>query len=157
MSTPTDVNNSLFEVYVFLQDVMKQHEIIDSTLKDLSVCEENQDFTPLETASIAIIDACKKIEIQLNPPKSECCCAAYARLFFPAKLSAGRDVGRFSQKPLPPLQPPRTAQFARAAAICKARWGAAAAGVNIVVRCERRVRCSSLTLGLSSACTPCIC
>ena len=62
MSTPTDVNNSLFEVYVFLQDVMKQHEIIDSALKDLTVCEENQDFTPLETASAAIIDACNKIE-----------------------------------------------------------------------------------------------
>ena len=76
MSTQTDVNSSLFEVYVFLQDVMKQHEIIDSALKDLTVCEENQDFTPLETASAAIIDACNKIENQLKPPKPECCCCS---------------------------------------------------------------------------------
>ena len=73
MSTPKDVN-SLFEVYVFLQDVMKQHEIIDSALKDLSVCEENHDFTLMEKASAAIIEACNKIENQLNPPQVQCCC-----------------------------------------------------------------------------------
>ena len=71
MSVKTDIN-SLFEVYVMLQDVMKQHEIINSTLKDLSLQEDNQDFSSIENASVVIIEACKKIENQFDPKKQQC-------------------------------------------------------------------------------------
>ena len=73
MSQETDVD-FLFKVYDVLQDLMKQHEIINTSLKDLSVCEEDQDFTQLENASAAIIAACKKIENELKPKKSLCYC-----------------------------------------------------------------------------------
>ena len=66
MSVKTDIN-SLFEVYVMLQDVMKQHEIINSTLKDLFLQEDNQDFSSIENASVAIIEACNKIENEFTP------------------------------------------------------------------------------------------
>ena len=73
MSQETDVD-FLFKVYDVLQDLMKQHEIINASLKDLSVCEEDQDFTPVENASAAIIAACEKIEKELKPKKSHCYC-----------------------------------------------------------------------------------
>ena len=73
MSQETHVT-FLFKVYDVLQDLMKQHEVINASLKDLSVCEEDQDFTPVENASAAIIAACKKIENQLKPKNSNCCC-----------------------------------------------------------------------------------
>ena len=73
MSQETDVD-FLFSVYDVLQDLMKQHEIINASLKELSVCEENQDFTPVENASTAIIEACERIENKLKPKTSHCCC-----------------------------------------------------------------------------------
>ena len=73
MSQETDVD-FLFKVYDVLQDLMKQHEIINASLKDLSVCEEDQDFTPVENPSTAIIATCEKIENQLKPKKSHCYC-----------------------------------------------------------------------------------
>ena len=73
MSLETDVD-LLFKVYDALQDLMKQHEIISAALKDLSICEEDQDFTPVENASAAIIAACEKIEKQLNPKNPHCWC-----------------------------------------------------------------------------------
>ena len=74
MSLETDVADSLFKVYDVLQDIMKHHEVANSSLHDLSVCEDDHDFTPVETASAAIISACEKIEDQFKPPKSHCCC-----------------------------------------------------------------------------------
>ena len=71
MSQETDID-FLFKVYDVLQDLMKQHEVINASLKNLSVCEEDQDFTP-ENASAAIIAACVKIENQLKPQQSRCC------------------------------------------------------------------------------------
>ena len=68
MSQETDMD-FLFKVYDGLQDLMKQHELINATLKNLSICEEDQDFTPVEKASTAIIAACEKIENQLKPKK----------------------------------------------------------------------------------------
>ena len=65
MSQETDVD-FLFKVYDVLQDLMKQHEIINTSLKDLSVCEEDQDFTPVENASTAIIAACEKMSSNLK-------------------------------------------------------------------------------------------
>ena len=59
MSLETDVD-SLFKVYVMLQDIMKQHEVISSSLEGLSVKEDNQDFSTIENASVAIIEACNK-------------------------------------------------------------------------------------------------
>ena len=73
MSQGTDID-ILFKVYDILQDLMKQHEIINVSLKDLSVCEEDQAFTPVENASAAIIAACEKIENELKPKKSQCYC-----------------------------------------------------------------------------------
>ena len=73
MSLETDVD-LLFKIYDVLQDLMKQHEIISTALKDLSICEEDQDFTPVENASAAIIAACEKIENQLNPKNTHCWC-----------------------------------------------------------------------------------
>ena len=73
MSQETDID-FLFKVYYVLQDLMKQHEVINASLKNLSVCEEDQDFTPVESASAAIIAACVKIENQLKPQQSRCCC-----------------------------------------------------------------------------------
>ena len=73
MSRETDID-FLFKVYDVLQDLMKQHEVINASLKNLSVCEEDQDFTPVENASAAIIAACVKIENQLKPQQSHCCC-----------------------------------------------------------------------------------
>ena len=61
MSLQTDVD-LLFGVYDALQDMMKHHDVIHNTLKDLSVKENDQDFTPLEVASAAIVAACEKIE-----------------------------------------------------------------------------------------------
>ena len=73
MSQETDVD-FLFNVYDVLQDLMKQHEIINASLKELSVCEEDHDLTPVENASAAIIEACEKIENKLKPKISHCCC-----------------------------------------------------------------------------------
>ena len=73
MSQETDIE-FLFKVYDVLQDLMKQHEVINASLKNLSVCEEDQDFTPVENASADIIAACKKIENELKPKKSQCYC-----------------------------------------------------------------------------------
>ena len=73
MSLETDVD-LLFKIYDVLQDLMKQHEIISAALNDLSICEEDQDFTPVENASAAIIAACEKIENQLNPKNTHCWC-----------------------------------------------------------------------------------
>ena len=73
MSLETDVD-LLFKVYDALQDLMMQHEIISNALKDLSICEEDQDFTPVENASAAIIAACEKFENQLNPKNTHCWC-----------------------------------------------------------------------------------
>ena len=73
MSQETDVD-FLFNVYDVLQDLMKQHEIINACLKNMSVCEEDQDFAPVENASAAIIEACEKIENKLKPKTSHCWC-----------------------------------------------------------------------------------
>ena len=73
MSLQTDVD-LLFGVYDALQDMMKHHDVIHNTLKDLSVKENDQDFTPLEVASAAIVAACEKIENQLNPKNPHCWC-----------------------------------------------------------------------------------
>ena len=73
MSLQTDVD-LLFGVYDALQDMMKHHDVIHNTLKDLSVKENDQDFTPLEVASAAIVTACEKIEKQLSPTNGHCCC-----------------------------------------------------------------------------------
>ena len=50
MSAETDVH-TLFQVYASLQDIMKQHDLIDLTLKDLSTCEDTQDYATLENAA----------------------------------------------------------------------------------------------------------
>ena len=71
MSQETDVD-FLFKVYDVLQDLMKQHEIINASLKELSVCEEDKDLTPVENASTAIIEASEKIENKLKPKTSHC-------------------------------------------------------------------------------------
>ena len=73
MSLQTDVD-LLFGVYDALQDMMKHHDVIHNTLKDLSVKENDQDFTPLEVASAAIVAACEKIKNQLSPTNGHCCC-----------------------------------------------------------------------------------
>ena len=73
MALETDVD-LLFKVYEVLQDIMKQHEVINSTLQNLSICEDDQDFTPVENASAAIVVACGKIENEFKPPKSHRCC-----------------------------------------------------------------------------------
>ena len=73
MSLQSDVD-LLFKVFDALQDLMAQHEVINTTLTDLAIQENDQDFTPLETASAAIIATFEKIENQLNPKSSSCCC-----------------------------------------------------------------------------------
>ena len=73
MSLESDVD-CLYKVYEVLQDIMKQHEIISSSLHNLSVCEDDQSFTPVENASAAIVVACEKIEDQFKPRKPHCCC-----------------------------------------------------------------------------------
>ena len=73
MSLQSDVD-LLFKVFDALQDLMEHHEAINTTLTDLAIQENDQDFTPLENASAAIIATCEKIEKQLNPKSSSCCC-----------------------------------------------------------------------------------
>ena len=73
MSAETDVH-TLFQVYASLQDIMKQHDLIDLTLKDLSTCEDTHDYATLENAAAAIIEACEKVENQFKPKESKCCC-----------------------------------------------------------------------------------
>ena len=73
MSLQSDVD-LLFKVFDALQDLMEHHEAINTTLTDLAIQENDQDFTPLENASAAIIATCEKIENQLNPKSSSCCC-----------------------------------------------------------------------------------
>ena len=73
MSAETDVH-TLFQVYAYLQDIMKQHDLIDLTLKDLSTCEDTHNFVTLENAAAAIIEACEQVEKQFKPKESKCCC-----------------------------------------------------------------------------------
>ena len=73
MSTETDVD-LLFDLFLTVQDLMKQHEIIDSSLKELSLREDGQDFTTLENASHEIINSCNKMENRLSIRKRPSCC-----------------------------------------------------------------------------------
>ena len=54
MSLQSDAD-LLFKVFDALQDLMAQHEVINTTLTDLAIQENDQDFTPLENASAAIV------------------------------------------------------------------------------------------------------
>ena len=62
------------DVHTLFQDIMKQHDLIDLTLKDLSTCEDTQDYATLENAAAAIIEACEQVENQFKPKESKCCC-----------------------------------------------------------------------------------
>ena len=73
MSAEPDVE-LLSELYLLLQDLMEQHQIVDAALKDLCLSEEDQDFTPIENASNVIIDTCDKIENELKGGKCSSCC-----------------------------------------------------------------------------------
>ena len=73
MSVETDVH-TLFQVYASLQDIMKHHDLINLTLKDISACEDNHGFATLETAAAAVIEVCEQVEKQFKPKESKCCC-----------------------------------------------------------------------------------
>ena len=72
MSTEAEAD-SLFNLYDLLQDLMDHHVAIDTSLKELSLKDEDHDLSQIESASTAIIDACTQIENKFKPSKS-CCC-----------------------------------------------------------------------------------
>ena len=74
MLTEADVD-LLSDVFLMLQELMEQHEIIDASLKEL--CDQDkaaQDFTTIENASRQIINSCDKIEKKMNFRKHSSCC-----------------------------------------------------------------------------------
>ena len=73
MSTESDVD-LLFDLFLTIQDLMQQHEIIDKSLKELSSNKDCQDFSILESASREIIHSCVKMENQLSKKKCSSCC-----------------------------------------------------------------------------------
>ena len=74
MLTEADVD-LLSDVFLMLQELMEQHEIVDASLKEL--CDQDdrtQDFTTIENASRQIINSCDKIEKKMNFRKHSSCC-----------------------------------------------------------------------------------
>ena len=74
MLTEADVD-LLSDVFLMLQELMEQHEIIDASLKEL--CDQDdrtQEFTTIENASHQIINSCDKIEKKMNFRKHSSCC-----------------------------------------------------------------------------------
>ena len=81
MAAQTDMDSDLlFELYAHLQDLLKYHQEIDQSLKDLALKDSSlpHDFEPIENASSAIIDTCEKLENHFSPQKclGGCCCQA---------------------------------------------------------------------------------
>ena len=65
----------LFSLYSLIQELMKNHVIIDETVKDVCLKEDKvHDLEPIEMASCAIIDACNEIEKSLQAKRCQCCC-----------------------------------------------------------------------------------
>ena len=65
MAAQTDMDSDLlFELYAHLQDLLKYHQEIDQSLKDLALKDSSlpRDFQPIENASSSIIDTCEKLE-----------------------------------------------------------------------------------------------
>ena len=76
MSNQADVDvDNLFKLYVLLQDLINQHMLINETVKNLSVSEDQVDLEQLDSAATAIISLCKEIEEDFNPNIKKCCCA----------------------------------------------------------------------------------
>ena len=74
MLTEADVD-LLSDVFLMLQELMEQHEIIDASLKELGDQDDRtQDFTTIENASHQIINSCDKIENKMNFRKHSSCC-----------------------------------------------------------------------------------
>ena len=70
MAAQTDMDSDLlFELYAHLQDLLKYHQEIDKSLKDLALRDSPlpHDFEPIENASSAIIDTCEKLENHFSP------------------------------------------------------------------------------------------
>ena len=80
MAAQTDMDSDLlFELYAHLQDLLKYHQEIDQSLKDLALKDSSlpHDFEPIEDTSSAI-DTCEKLENYFSPMKhlGGCCCQA---------------------------------------------------------------------------------
>ena len=77
MDASEDISvDRLFNVYSHLQNVMKNHLLIDKVLSNLSEGEAHpEDFQSIEEFSKAIIDACNQIETVVEGKKChQCCC-----------------------------------------------------------------------------------
>ena len=63
----------LFDIYVLLQDLMKEHVNIDQCLKDISFTDpEDSSFKKIATHAELIMQKCTDIEKIVSP--GQCCC-----------------------------------------------------------------------------------
>ena len=72
MANVTDID-LLAEFYDLLQNLMREHSVIDEKLKEISLTENFDELERIENASLAIIETCNAIEKHFSPKKS-CCC-----------------------------------------------------------------------------------
>ena len=68
--------NRLFELYSLMQEVMRNHLLIEDVLCELSEREVYpENFQSIEVASNAILEACNQIESVVEGKKChQCCC-----------------------------------------------------------------------------------
>ena len=78
MASKADVvPDQLFKVYTLLQDLLKFHVEIDTSLKTMVEDADSEDFDTIENTSNAIIETCNKIETCFSPKScASCCCQA---------------------------------------------------------------------------------
>ena len=67
-------SSQLFEVYVLLQDLMKEHVNINQCLKEIS--SQNPpayDFQRIATCAQSIVESCEEMKKILTPTACNCC------------------------------------------------------------------------------------
>ena len=63
----------LFDIYVLLQDLMKEHVNIDQCLKDISLTDpQDSSFKKIAAHAELIMQKCSDIEKIVSP--GQCCC-----------------------------------------------------------------------------------
>ena len=74
MSSQLDADK-LFQLYILLQEIMKEHVKIEENLKEIAtMTSQENEFEKIATSAASIVQTCEEIEC-IVAPKSCCSCS----------------------------------------------------------------------------------
>ena len=74
MSSQSDADK-LFQLYILLQEIMKEHVKIEENLKEIAtMTSQENEFEKIATSAASIVQTCEEIE-SIVAPRSCCSCS----------------------------------------------------------------------------------